>query len=208
MTTPAARHDDDDALDVALLPSLGFGHRSLMWWGTVGLMAIEGTAFALAVVAYFYLRAQAQEWPQSAPPPALLWGTLNTLVLLVSIVPNHWTQRAAERFDRRRVRIGLALCLAFALAFLAIRIAEFRHLNVRWDDNAYGSIVWMLLGLHTVHQLTDAYDTGVLAVLMAGGPVEGRRFVDVSENALYWYFVVASWLPIYAVIYWAPRTLP
>jgi cytochrome c oxidase subunit I+III len=27
----------------------------------------------------------------------------------------------------------------------------------------------------------------------------------VSENALYWYFVVLSWLPIYAVIYLAPR---
>jgi heme/copper-type cytochrome/quinol oxidase subunit 3 len=37
------------------------------------------------------------------------------------------------------------------------------------------------------------------------GPLEGKRFVDVSENALYWYFVVLSWLPIYAVIYWAAR---
>jgi cytochrome c oxidase subunit 3 len=37
------------------------------------------------------------------------------------------------------------------------------------------------------------------------GPLEGKRFVDVSENALYWYFVVLSWLPIYAVLYLAPR---
>jgi cytochrome c oxidase subunit I+III len=35
--------------------------------------------------------------------------------------------------------------------------------------------------------------------------MEGKRFVDVSENAVYWYFVVLSWLPIYAVIYGAPR---
>ena len=32
-----------------------------------------------------------------------------------------------------------------------------------------------------------------------------RRFVDVSENAFYWYFVVLVWLPLYAVIYWVPR---
>ena len=37
------------------------------------------------------------------------------------------------------------------------------------------------------------------------GRVDEQRFVDVSENALYWYFVVISWLPIYAVIYLAPR---
>jgi heme/copper-type cytochrome/quinol oxidase subunit 3 len=42
-------------------------------------------------------------------------------------------------------------------------------------------------------------------VLVFTGPLEGKRYSDVSENALYWYFVVFSWLPIYAVLYWAPR---
>jgi cytochrome c oxidase subunit III len=45
----------------------------------------------------------------------------------------------------------------------------------------------------------------VLDVLFFTGPLEGRRYVDVSENARYWYFVVLSWLPIYAVVYLAPR---
>ena len=49
------------------------------------------------------------------------------------------------------------------------------------------------------------WDTAVLDVLFFTGPLEGKRFSDVSENALYWYFVVLSWLPIYAVVYWAPR---
>jgi cytochrome c oxidase subunit I+III len=42
-------------------------------------------------------------------------------------------------------------------------------------------------------------------VLVFTGPLEGRRFVDVSENAVYWLFVVFSWLPVYAVIYGVPR---
>jgi len=50
-------------------------------------------------------------------------------------------------------------------------------------------------------------DTAVLAVLMFTGPVEERRFIDVEENAVYWYFVVLAWLPIYGVIYWAPRLI-
>jgi cytochrome c oxidase subunit 3 len=28
-----------------------------MWWGTMGLMLIEGTVFALTIMAYFYLRS-------------------------------------------------------------------------------------------------------------------------------------------------------
>jgi heme/copper-type cytochrome/quinol oxidase subunit 3 len=196
---------DGPALEVRALPSFGFSHRSLMWWGTLGLIAIEGSVFALTVFAYFYLRSHSSQWPLDGEPPLLRWGTLNTLILLVSVLPNHWTKRAAERLDLKQVRIGLVVCLALALAFLWVRTLEFQALNTRWDADAYGSAVWMLLGLHTLHLATDAFDTAVLAVLMFTGPLEGRRFVDVSENALYWYFVVFSWLPLYAVIYWAPR---
>ena len=97
------------ALDVSALPSFGFSHRSLMWWGTVGLMAIESTAFGLAVFAYFYLRSHANRWPMSSPPPELLWGTLNTVVLVVSMWPNHLAKRAAERLDRRGVQIWITV---------------------------------------------------------------------------------------------------
>lgn len=195
------------ALDVSALPSYGFSHRSLMWWGTVGLIVIESTAFALTIAAYFYLRSQNEQWPLSGEPPELIWGTVNTLILLVSLAPNLWTKKVAERQDLAKVRVGLLLCLAFAAAFLVVRIFEFRSLNTFWDDDAYGSVVWLLLGLHTAHLVTDVFDTIVLTVLTFTGPLEGKRYVDVSENSLYWYFVVYSWLPIYAVLYWAPRWL-
>jgi heme/copper-type cytochrome/quinol oxidase subunit 3 len=198
---------DENALtlDVRRLPTFGFGHRSLMWWSTMGLMLIEGTVFAIGVMTYFYLRSLASSWPMAAMPPALRWGSLNTIVLLVSLWPNQLAKKAAERQDRQRARIWLSICVALSIVFLVIRGFEFATLNVSWYTNAYGSVVWLLLGLHTTHLVTDTVDTAVLAVLLFTGPFEGKRFVDVSENALYWYFVVLSWLPIYVVIYWAPR---
>jgi len=203
--TPAEIVVEDGALDVSGLASFGFSHSSLMWWGTAGLMAIESTVFAIAIVVYFYLRSHADSWPMSAPPPELSWGTINTVILVLSVVPNHFAKRAAERLDRGGVRLWLTVCLVVALVFLVVRGFELGALNVRWDASAYGSIVWMLMMLHTVHLITDTWDTTVLDVLFFTGPLEGRRYVDVSENALYWYFVVLSWLPIYAVVYLAPR---
>jgi heme/copper-type cytochrome/quinol oxidase subunit 3 len=145
--------------------------------------------------------------PDGVAPPDLLWGTINTAILLVSGIPNGLAKRAGEQVDLRGVRIWMVVCLVFGVAFNAARVYEFRHLNVMWDRDAYGSIVWMLLGLHTTHIVTDFLDTAVLTVLMFTGPVEEKRFIDVEENAAYWYFVVLAWLPIYAVIYWAPRWL-
>jgi heme/copper-type cytochrome/quinol oxidase subunit 3 len=192
-------------LDVSGLAPGAFGHRTLLWWGTMGLIVIEGTAFALAIVMYFYLRLRNSTWPPNLPPPNLFWGTLNTIVLLASAIPNELAKKAGERIDLTKVRFWLVVCLVFGVAFNVIRVFEFMNLNCLWNTNAYGSVVWMLLGLHTVHIATDVVDTGVLAFLMFVGPIEEKRFVDVSENAMYWYFVVLSWPIIYGVIYWAPR---
>ena len=192
-------------IDVSDLPEYAFGHRSTLWWGTGGFVVIEATAFALALFAYFYLRSKLPEWPPGVAPPGLLWGTLNTLILLASAVPNQLAKSTAEEQRLARVRLWLVVCIAFGVAFLAVRGFEFTTLNCAWDTNAYGSIVWAIMGLHTAHLLTDVVDTGVLTALMFTRHAHGRRFVDVSENAFYWYFVVLVWLPLYAVIYWVPR---
>jgi cytochrome c oxidase subunit III len=194
------------ALDVAALPTVVFSHRSLMWWGTLGVMAIEGTVFALSIMAYFYLRSHQDTWPITSLPPDLRWGTINTIVMLVSVLPAHLAKRAAERLELRATQRWLVWCCLFGVAFAVIRGLEYMTLNVRWDSNAYGSVVWLLLILHTTHILTELLDTVVLTVLFFTGPLDGKRFVDVSENSFYWYFVVAAWLPIYFVIYWGART--
>ena len=200
---PPARRGD--AVDVSVLPSYGFAHRSLMWWGNAGMMTIEGVAFAFMVVIYFYLRSRANAWPDAGRPPDLLWGNLNLAIILVSAWPNRRAQRTAVDRDVRTVRRWLYVCSAFGVALCAVRWMEFQALNVRWDDGAYGSAVWVLLGFHTFNLVTDVADTFVLTAVTYAEPFEGKRFVDIAENCGYWYFVVLSWLPIYAVIYFGAR---
>lgn len=196
-----------DVLDVSALPSHGFSHRSPMWWGTLGMMAIEGTVFVLVIVCYFYLRSHSDVWPMGVKPPQLLWGTINLVIMLASAVPNQLAKNAGERYDLNGVRLWLGVTVVFGLALIVVRVFEFHGLNVRWDSSAYGSVVWTLLGLHTMHLVTDWADSLVLQVLFFTGPLEDRRYVDISENSLYWYFVVLAWIPIYLVIYWGARVV-
>jgi heme/copper-type cytochrome/quinol oxidase subunit 3 len=193
------------ALDVGAIPNHAFGQRSVMWWATMCMVAVEGTVFALAITSYLYLKGRVPHWPPAGAVPGLFWGTLNTAILLVSAVPNVLAKRAAERFDLSGVRLWMTIALVFAVAFNGIRFVEFSTLHVRWDANAYGSATWALLAFHTTHVLTDFLDSTVLTLVMFVGRLDEQRFVDVSENAMYWNFVVLSWLPIYAFIYLAPR---
>jgi heme/copper-type cytochrome/quinol oxidase subunit 3 len=193
------------AIDVSHLPDHAFGHRSVMWWGGASLMAIEGMMFALLVVSYIYLKGRSPEWPPGYFAPVLFWGTLNTAVLLASAIPNHLAKRAAERMDLRALRLWLGIAIGFGGVFSIIRIFEFGALNVWWDSNAYGSIVWLLLGFHTTHLVTDVLDSVTLEVLLFTGPLKNSHFVDAAENSLYWHYVVIAWLPVYVCIYLAPR---
>lgn len=196
------------ALDVSKLPQVTFAARSITWWGTIGMMAIEGGVFALVIASYFYLRSRTDHWPPTEAPPDLLWGSINTAVFVLSLAPTEWYRRRAHKGDLRAVRLGLVIASVIGVANLAIRYLEMKHLNCNWSGDAYGSVVWLLIGLHITHLLTDWVETLVLTVLLFTSElVEGKRFVDAEENASYWYFVVITWIPIYLVLYWAPRWL-
>jgi cytochrome c oxidase subunit III len=194
-------------VDVSPLPKFAFGHKGLVWWGTVGFMVIEGSMFVMALIVYFYLRLKVQEWPPNLANPGITFATMNLVLILLSCIPNALAKKAAESFNLGAVRLWIVVLTLIGIAAVVLRGLEYTQLNTRWDDNAYGSITWVLLSLHTIHVATDVVDGGVLAALMFTGPVTERRFVDVSENSLYWYFIVAWWIPIYLVIYWAPRWL-
>jgi len=192
--------------DLSALPESATGHRHLVWWGNVGFMAIEGTGFALAAGTYLYLAAQSASWPPAGTAmPGLLWSTLFTVGLIVSEAPNRWVCGSATARDERRVRLGALIMSLVGVALLAVRAVELGHLWVSWDDNAYGSVVWLLMVLHTSHVLTDWIDTVVQAVWLHTHEIGDDQYADVEDNANYWSFVVYAWLPIYALVYWFPR---
>jgi len=193
--------------DLSGLPDHSFGSTSLGWWGVIGFMLIEGMGFVLAIGVYYYLVPYESSWPPITPPPSLLWGTLFTAIAIASEIPNQWIKKRAAKYDLPAIRFGLALMTLVGVVLLSIRAMEFTALNVSWDRNAYGSIVWAILALHTLHMATDTFDTGVLAVIAFFKKFDGRKFSDAADNALYWHFIVWSWVVLYLVVYWTPRWL-
>jgi heme/copper-type cytochrome/quinol oxidase subunit 3 len=192
--------------DVSGLPTFSFGTSNPLWWGNLAFMVIEGLGFVFAIVTYLYLRAHNASWPLGPQPP-LRWPTVLVLFVVLSEVANVWVKRAASRCDLAAVRRGLVVMAAVGVVALALRVVEWRALNVRFDENAYGSIVWFLLGLHTAHLVTDVSETLVIAVLVHRGPIDARRFPEVQDNQDYWHFVVVFAVVVYVVLYWLPRWL-
>ena len=97
---------------------------------------------------------------------------------------------AAVDRDKHKVRLRLIGCCLLQLVLRVVRAFEFTVLNVRWDEGAYGSAAWVLLGFRTVNLVADFADTLVLTAVMYKEPIEGKRYVDIAENSGYWDFIV------------------
>jgi cytochrome c oxidase subunit III len=194
-------------LDVSGLPSVAFGPSNTTWLANVFYMAIEGMMFALMFASYFYLRTRTQDWPPGHLPPAITYGAINAAVFLISVVPARWVQKRAPAGDRPAIRNGLIILSLFALGATVVRVFEFASLNCRWSDDAYSSTVWVLIGLHTGHLLTELIETLVLAVMSFTRKMEGTRLADAAINSDYWYFVVITGLIVDLLIYGSTRIL-
>jgi cytochrome c oxidase subunit III len=191
--------------DVSALPRTVFGHRSLMWWGTLGFIVIEGTTLFICVVSYFYLRRNFSTWPpEHVYRPALLIPTIQAGLMLLSNIPMRWADRASTRMDVSGVRRGFLICSVLAGIMTVLRWFEFKSLNVGWDSNAYGSAAWATLTAHGTLLLLQLAETGAFTVLLYRGPLEERDLAGASDNALYWYFMTGVWIPLYLVVFLSP----
>src|SRR6185312_2781360 len=135
--------------DLSGLPTSKFGPGSLTWWGIIGYMVIEGMGFALMFFVYFFLMGHEQGWPpEGRLPPDILAGTIFTIVIVLSEIPNTMIKKAARAGDLDTIRLLMPVMVAVGAALLIIRGFEFNSLNCRWTDNAYASVIWTLLMLH------------------------------------------------------------
>ena len=193
------------ALDASNLPEYAFGARDPMFWGVAGLLAIESTMIGMLVAGYFYVRSKFVPWPPS--PLALsarLAASAELALLFASVVPTELMNRAAKRMDLFGARRWLVVLTLVGVVLLALRVFQIGAIGFRWDANAYGSMFWALVGLQTLHLLAGVGENVLFSILTYRGPIEKKFMVDMHVNGLYWYFVVAGWLVVYAVLYVEP----
>ena len=204
----------ETTIDVSDLPRAVEDHRSPIWWGNLLLLCIETTMFGLLVATYFYLRMNFDQWPpvRSATGlyqtnPDLGFATANLVVLLISVAPMAIVDLACLRHNLRAVQIAMTAMVVLGLITIALRFYEFSGLKFRWDENAYGSIVWTTLGTHLLHLITGTCENFIMMLWAWVRGVDTKHERDIRVGAVYWYWIVGIWVPLYAIIYFGPRIL-
>jgi len=203
-------------IDVSHLPSTTFDYKAPIWWGNSWLLVIETVTFGCLVAVYFTVWMTLSPFP---PPrvdrfpilydsaPDLTIPTITLIVLLLSLIPEIWLDISARRMDEKMVKILSVVTSVFGVAAIILRFYEFDSLHFKWNDNAYGSITWTILGTHLLHLFVMSCEDIFSMTWIFKKGLDEKHALDLTVVAVYWYWVVGIWVLLYALVYLAPRFL-
>jgi cytochrome c oxidase subunit III len=195
-------------MDVSNLPTIAFGRHTPLWWAEMLTLMVLSAMTVTLISSYLYLRLALSGWSSpDSPPPGLLLPTICFVVLLIAIVPIYRASKAVQRGERRKTTYGLAFNFILAIVFLVLRLVAFNELGFKWYSSVYGSLVWIIMGFHTILTITAAVWTGILLGIVLSNKDGEKHQLGIEVDAWYWGFLALSWIPFYFLLFVYPATL-
>lgn len=175
--------------------------RSTAQFGMIVFLASDVMLFAAFFAAYFLLRASDQPWP----PGDVELATVRTAIFTVALVASSFTligsDHAAERLDGASQRRWLLVTIALGAAFLANQLAEYATLPFTADDHPYGSIYWLLTGLHSAHVTAGLVAMALLFIRSVRSRSPAAIASWTGGVSLFWHLVDVIWVFLFVTIW-------
>jgi cytochrome c oxidase subunit 3 len=144
----------------------------------------------------------------------VLFGTLNTAILLTSSLTMALAVRAAQEGKPKSVIRFLLLTIFLGLCFLAVKGLEY-HEDIQehlWPGPHFKAglpaqaqmfwfLYWAMTGLHAIHVTVGLGLLSVIAWLAHRGRFSSAYFTPVDISGLYWHFVDIVWIFLYPLLY-------
>jgi heme/copper-type cytochrome/quinol oxidase subunit 3 len=168
------------------LSTTATGSRALGWWGMALFILTEAALFLTLIFSYFYIQMGTPTWPpEGIKPPDLRLPIIMTVILLSSSAPVFWAESGIRKGSQGRLRWGLALAFLLGAVFLGLQGYEYSNKEFSPQTNAYGSLFFIITGLHGTHLLAGMALNGVTQAQAWLSHFDERRHLAVQNTAMY-----------------------
>ena len=130
---------------------------------------------------------------------------LNTVVLLTSGCILMWGHTCLRLRDYLSSAVGLLITLIFALYFILCQVFEYIHAAFSINDGVYGSIFYMLTGLHGFHVIVGTLFLAVCLARFLQNHFTSTNHFGLEAAIWYWHFVDVVWIFLYIFVYLWPN---
>lgn len=142
-------------------------------------------------------------WPPVSIEAIFAYGLplINTIILLSSGISLTWSHFSLFKNKKIESVIGLIITIGLGLIFTHIQLIEFYLAKFTIADSAYGSVFYMLTGLHGFHVLIGTIFLCVALLRLITNFFNNTRFSGFELAIWYWHFVDIVWLFVFTGIY-------
>lgn len=166
-------------------------------------LASLGMGFAAVLVFYFVMRSRAAVWPPPGTPPlpAGLW--LSTALLIGTSLGLLAARRSLRHERPSMAARALLIALLAGFAFLLSQIANWWlawAANLPPGRNMFSITFYLLTGLHAAHIIGGLVPLAIVTTRALRGRYSAARHAGVTYCAMYWHFLDAVWLVIFAAL--------
>jgi cytochrome c oxidase subunit 3 len=134
--------------------------------------------------------------------PAFGLPLINTFILLSSGITLTYSHYALYNKNKDESCLGLGLTIILGLIFSGIQYMEFYLANFTIADSVYGSVFYMLTGLHGFHVIIGTLFLIVSFIRLIFNYFNMVRFSGFELAIWYWHFVDIVWLFVFICVYW------
>ena len=167
----------------------------MIWLGS------EFMFFSALFAAFFTIRNASKVWP----PPGTELDTYQALVFTFVLLASSPTMQigvwAAERGERIKARFWTVVSLLLGAAFLANQMYEWKTLPFTPRSNAYGSLFYVMSGLHGLHVLLGLVAMVFLLIRMKGPRGDAGELPVFQAVSYYWHFVDIVWIGLFSALF-------
>jgi cytochrome c oxidase subunit 3 len=187
------------------------GARLGMWLFLFTELMLFGGLFLLYAV---YLSRYPREFTSGGGELNVVFGALNTVILITSSLLAAMAVTAIQKDERQRTVWFLGGTLLCAASFLVIKYfewsAKFSHdiypgspriVAGPQGESVFFSLYFLTTGLHGIHVLIGGALLAWVAIRVQRGVVHAGSYVLLENGALYWHLVDLIWIFIFPLYY-------
>lgn len=189
--------------------------RSAAALGMWTFLATEILFFGGLFLAYaIYRHAYPEAFAAASQHTHVVFGTLNTAILLTSSLTMAFAVAAAKEGKTKSISRWLLVTIAFAMGFLVVKGFEYHseigeHLlpganfsrQIPEHGEMFFYLYWIMTGLHALHVIIGIGLLSVIAWLAHRGRFSSAYHNPVEVTGLYWHFVDIVWIFLYPLLY-------
>ncbi len=175
--------------------------RNIGTFGVVVFLASDLMLFAPFFAASFLLRSTNDPWPPSDVHLDTWRAAAATAVLVMSSFTLVASDRAGEHDNRAEQRRWLLCTIALGALFLANQATDYATLDFGADSHPYGSVYWLLTGLHSCHVTAGLAAMALLFVRSVRSHSPAGVASWARGVSLFWHLVDVVWIAVFLTIW-------